>query len=118
MEGKGFLFISSSDITVSFKTLVRRTEENVWCKSECFLQGLGVFLTISVLLQTISVLLQPLMEVTLTLPGLYLNLAATALLAIFFTNFGVYEIKSKTLKVPDWLRCLFRDKFYKLRPYS
>lgn len=77
-----------------------------------------MFLIVSALLQAFSMLLQSLMEETLTMPGLYWTLGAFALLGIFYTNLGVYEIKSRTLKAPDWLRCLFKENFYEPLPIN
>lgn len=83
-----------------------------------FLQGLGVFLTVSVLLQALSMIVQPLIEEILTLPGLFWTLAAMALLGLFYTNLCVYEIKLKTLKVPDWYWLFFKKNYYEPRPLT
>ncbi|XP_050695057.1 facilitated trehalose transporter Tret1-2 homolog isoform X2 [Eriocheir sinensis] len=81
-------------------------------------QGLSVFLIASSLLQAFSMFLQSLMDETLTMPGLFWTLAAFALLGIFYTNLGVYEINSRTLKAPDLLQCFFRENFYEPRPIT
>ncbi|XP_045114032.1 facilitated trehalose transporter Tret1-like [Portunus trituberculatus] len=82
----------------------------------CRPQGLSMFFTISVLLQTLILYLQPLIEETFGLAGLHWIFAIVAFLGIFYTNYCVRDIKYRTHKLSNICHWLYKENFYEPRP--
>ena len=82
----------------------------------CLLQGLSVFFTAYFVLQILSLNIQPLIEETLGLSGLYWLFGVMALLGIVYINFCVYEIKYTMHRLTNTCQWLYRENFYEARP--